>query len=94
MTTQLVTLQYNDQFSVNFTSEAWFNATTVAKQYGKRPNDWLSLESTKEYIKCLHAALFPEIALPENLVVKQNQLLKIQNGGSAEQKGSWFHPKL
>lgn len=94
MTTQLVTLQYNDQISVNFTSDAWFNATTVAKQYNKRPNDWLSLESTKEYIKCLHAALFPEIQLPEKMVIKQNQLLKTKTGSEENGGGSWFHPKL
>ena len=91
---QITTLQYNDQFQVNFTNDAFINATSIAKQFGKRPNDWLSLESTKEYIKCLHAALFTEIALPENLVVKENQLVKVQNGGTVESKGTWLHPKL
>jgi hypothetical protein len=94
MTTQSVTLQYNDQISVNFTNDAWFNATSIAKHYNKRPNDWLSLESTKEYIKALHTALFPEIALPEKMVTKQNQLVKTKTGGLADQQGSWFHTKL
>ncbi len=94
MTTQLVTLQYNDQFTVNFTNDAWFNATSIAKNYNKRPNDWLSLESTKDYIKCLHAALFPEIQLPEKMVIKKNQLLKTKTGSEENGGGSWFHPKL
>ena len=93
MSTQIVTLQYNN-LPVIFQSDAFINATTIAKQFGKRPNDWLSLESTKEYIKVLHAALFPEIALPENMVVKENQLVKVQNGGTIENKGTWLHPKL
>ena len=35
MTTQLITASYNDAISINFTSDAWFNATQVAKHFGK-----------------------------------------------------------
>jgi hypothetical protein len=88
------TFSYSDSVKVDFTSDAWFNATAVAKQFNKRPNDWLSLESTKEYVKCLHKALFPEIALPEKMVTEQNQLVRTKTGGIPGQQGSWFHPKL
>jgi KilA-N domain len=91
---QITTIQYSDQFAVGFTNDAWFNATAVAKNYDKRPNDWLSLESTKEYIMALHAALFPEIQLPEKMVIKQNQLLKTKTGSQENGGGAWFHPKL
>ncbi|ADE14126.1 KilA-N domain protein [Nitrosococcus halophilus Nc 4] len=38
---------------VQFTGEGWFNATAVAERYGKRPNDWLVLVSTQEYIAAI-----------------------------------------
>jgi hypothetical protein len=94
MNTSIITLQYNDQITVDFTKDAWFNATAVARNYNKRPNDWLNLESTKEYIWCLHHALFPEIELPEKMVIKQNQLLNTKTGSVENGGGSWIHPKL
>ena len=36
------------------------NATQMAKAFGKRPNDWLSLPSTKEFLD--------ELPIQENLV--------------------------
>jgi predicted nucleic acid-binding protein len=94
MTTSIITASYNNAITVSFTNDAWFNATEVAKQYDKRPNDWLSLESTKEYIMALHTALFPEIQLPEKMVIKQNQLLKTKTGSQENGGGAWFHPDL
>lgn len=89
MSTQLVIVQYNDTISVNFTQDAWFNATEVAKHFGKKPNEWLRLESTQDYINCV-----TEFQLRENPANEQNQLVitktgQIENGG-----GSWLHPKL
>jgi hypothetical protein len=52
-TNQLVTVQYNNEISIDFTSDAWFNATEVAAKFGKRPADWMRLASTQEYIDCL-----------------------------------------
>lgn len=91
---QITTLQYNDQFAVGFTNDAWFNATAVAKNYNKLPNEWLRLESTKEYIMALHAALFPEIQLRDYPVIKQNQLVRTKTGSQENGGGAWFHPKL
>lgn len=82
MNTSIVSLQYNDQISVSFTNDAWFNATDIAKQYGKRPVDWLALESTKEYIA----------NLCEIFKCEESSLLKTQRGKS--NGGSWFSPKL
>ncbi len=94
MTIQLISASYNDAVSVNFTPDAWFNATAVAANFGKRVNDWLNLDSTKDYIKRLHRAMFPNIQLPENMVIKKNQLLKIKGGAPSTGGGSWLHPKL
>lgn len=89
MTTQLITASYNDAITINFTSDAWFNATAVAKHFNKRSNDWLSLESTKEYISKLM-----EFQLPEKTVNEKTQLVRAKTGSIENGGGSWFHPKL
>jgi hypothetical protein len=94
MTTSIITASYNNSITVNFTNDAWFNATEVAKQYNKRPNDWLNLEGTKEYVLGLHRVLFPNSPLPVKMVAKENQLVRTVNGGKRGEFGSWFHPKL
>lgn len=88
--TDLVKANYQD-LAVSFTEEAWFNATAVAERFGKRPNDWLALESTKEYIA----------ALAEILKCEPKSLLKTKRGGNNKTNtrnsgngGTWFHPKL
>jgi len=45
-----ITLSYSDTLSVDFTDEAWFNATAVAKHFNKETNDWLIQRETVEYI--------------------------------------------
>jgi hypothetical protein len=35
--------------AVGFTEAGWFNATAAAERFGKRPVDWLALDSTQEY---------------------------------------------
>lgn len=87
---ELVKANYQN-LTVSFTEDAWFNATAVAERFGKRPNDWLSLDSTKEYIT----------ALAEILKVPKETLLKTKRGGNNKTNtrnsgngGTWFHPKL
>ncbi len=89
MTTNVITAPYNDAFSVSFTSEAWLNATAVAKHYGKLPGEWLRLDSTIEYIDCLC-----EFQLRDNPSFDKNQLTMIKKGSSVNGGGTWFHPKL
>lgn len=79
-----ITLPYNDALSVNFTSDAWFDATTVAKHFDKRPTDWLSLDSTNEYIANLCEIISSE----------KSSLLKIIRGGRGKSDSTWFHPRL
>ena len=93
MTNSIVTLQYN-YFPVMFQSDAWLNATTIAKSFNKLPNEWLRLDSTKEYIKCLQDMLFNEKALRDNPATEQNQLVITKTGGNPNEQGTWIHPKL
>lgn len=81
MSTSIIA-SYTDAISVSFNSEAWFNATSVANHFGKRPNDWLNLDSTKEYIAEL-SAFFN---------YQESSLLKTKAGRHGG--GTWFHPKL
>lgn len=89
MTNQLITASYSDAITINFTSEAWFNATEVANFFGKKANEWLRLDSTKEYIVKLG-----EFQLRENPAIKENQLVKTKTGSIQNGGGTWLHPKL
>lgn len=76
----LVVASYGD-LPVSFTDAGWFNATTVAAKYGKRPVDWLRSTDARQYIEAVCA---------EQKVQKSHLLSKRlgRNGGT------WFHPKL
>ena len=82
-TSNAVALQYED-LTVHFTGDAWFNATEAAEKYGKRPVDWLALDSTKDYIKSLKKAFRSE----------KSSLLNVKKGGRGKSDSTWFHPKL
>lgn len=89
MNTQLISVVYGDAIRVDFTETAWFNATTVAKQFNKLPHEWLRLDSTKGYIESLL-----KFHLRENPVNDKNQLVKTKTGKAENGGGTWFHPKL
>lgn len=79
--TSLVTADYQG-VSFSFQDDGWFNATTAAGKYGKKPNDWLKLDETKEYISVLSAI--------SN--TSQNRIWhKTKRGNNG---GTWLHPKL
>lgn len=79
----IITKTY-EGMEVDFTDEAWFNATAVAKRFGKRPVDWLKLEETKRYIA----------ALARRGKVTESHFALTRRGGRAGEAGTWFHPKL
>lgn len=69
---------------VPFTSEAFFNATLAAKPFGKQPRDWLKVEDNQAYIE----------AVKTRLLTEQHQLVRVVQGGTPEEQGTWLHPKL
>ena len=82
---QMIVKTYENEgllLNVQFTGEAFFNATVVAKAFGKQPRDWLTASSTKEYIDAIKGKTFLE----------ENQLVTVVNGGT--NPGTWLHPKL
>ena len=68
--------------NVSFTEAGFFNATAVAKTFGKQPRDWLTSKPTQDYIGAIKARTFLE----------ENQLVKVVVGGN--NPGTWLHPKL
>ncbi|NHZ36560.1 KilA-N domain-containing protein [Massilia rubra] len=81
MTAALVTAEYQG-VAFSFQDDGWFNATTAAGKYGKKPNDWLKLDETKEYISVLSSI--------SN--ASQNRIWhKTKRGNNG---GTWLHPKL
>ena len=83
----IITADFNG-FNVSFRNDAYINATAVAKQFGKMPKDFLKNEQTREYI----SALARHLSTRRKILVKENQLVIVQNGGN--NRGTWLHPKL
>ncbi len=79
----IVALDYQGLI-IPFNESGWFNATAAAAHFGKRPVDWLALDSTQEYIATLCDLLRSE----------KSSLLKVKRGGRGKQDATWFHPKL
>ncbi len=66
---------------IQFNDAGWFNATVAADKFGKRPVNWLELDSTDRYMASMSSAL----------KVDKSDLLDIKKGRSG---GTWMHPKL
>ena len=65
--------------------DLFFNATEIAKQFGKSPADFLRLESTQEYSDEILHEFQDGISRLENLV-------RVQHGG--KYRGTWMHKEL
>jgi len=63
-------------------NEMHFNATVIAKHFGKKPSDWLKTEPAKEYIDILSRR--------EN--IPYENLVRTVQGG--KNQGTWLHNKL
>jgi len=82
----VVPFHYQGQ-PVRFNSDGWINATDVSKRFGKRPNDWIALPSTAQYIEALNRHLFGDTGESGN-----DKLIVSRRGG--REQGTWLHPKL
>ena len=73
---------------VSFRADGYLNATAIATHFGKQPRDYLKTEQTQQYI----AALADFLSTKTKILVKENQIVNVKNGGS--ERGTWLHPKL
>jgi hypothetical protein len=58
--------------------ELWFNATEIAKAYGKQPSDYLRLDNTKKYID----------AVSFKYGISPNKIVDVRQG---KYGGTWLH---
>ncbi len=79
--TNLVRADYEGH-EVQFTGEAWFNATEAAEKRGKRLDKYMKAEGTEEYI----TALMEDPNTPT-----RGDLIKTKRGNNG---GTWMHPSL
>jgi hypothetical protein len=89
MQNQVVSASFNG-VPVSFSSDAYLNATEIAKQFGKRPVDFLKTEQAQEYIN----ALAQKLSEVKKITSKENQLVIVRKGGNKDLQGTWLHPKL
>jgi hypothetical protein len=85
----IVSLEYSGHL-MPYQDDGWFNATEAAKPFGKRPNDWLELQSTKDYIQAL--CEITGTSRTKWLKVKKGNFSDTGNSGNTQ--GTWLHPKL
>ncbi|WP_417283783.1 KilA-N domain-containing protein [Comamonas sp.] len=71
---------------ITIRNDGWFNATEAAKQFDRRPNDWLNLPGTKSYIAALQRAL--------NLATEKSGSKLYTTSSARGSAGTWMHPKL
>lgn len=93
----LVKAEYQS-LAVTFTEDAWFNATVVAERFGKRIQDWLDNQETKDYIAALDD--FHNHAKERDLSAGKSGIshagksriwVKAKRGKNG---GTWLHPDL
>jgi len=84
----LVKVDYNE-LAVSFTEDGWFNATKAAEKFGKRVDNWLRLDETKEYIAALERYRNPSEVRDSNTT--KNGFLRTRRGQNG---GTWLHPDL
>ncbi len=84
---EIITREY-EGIEIYFSSETnlniYLNATKTAKNFGKKPDDWLRTDQTKKYIK----------AVSDRFANMRNDLVIVKQGGKAEEQGTWIHKKL
>lgn len=95
--------------SIRFDESGWINATDIAKEFGKQPNDWLAQRDTVKYLCALSKAIGKGDFLREYSVIKEldgskpasrAKLLRLSKktglvvAKAGSGGGTWLHPKL
>lgn len=83
MSARIIPFDYEGQ-AVRFNADGWLHATEIAEHFGKRPNDWLNLPSTIEYLEALNRRTVTGSS--------GNAWCATKRGG--KNQGTWLHPKL
>lgn len=62
---------------------AMVNATQMAKPFSKRPNDWIGLQSTKDFMEAL--------SVTKNIGITSLLITKRGNFADKREQGTWMH---
>lgn len=91
MSTELMIKRF-EEVNVFFMEDGWFNASSVAKKFGKQPSDWLRLDVTKEYIQ----ELLLELSNTGNPRLDHQfiDIVQVKRGKPENGGGTWLHPEL
>lgn len=81
-----------EEVNVVFMLDGWFNATSVAKKFGKEVRHWLELPTTNSYISELLVELQP--GLNPRFALQRTDLIKVYKGSPENGGGTWLHPEL
>jgi hypothetical protein len=73
---------------VQFNLDGWINATRAAARFGKVPNEWLRLASTREYLEKLATRV------PVSNTGKSRITFVTSRRGNSPDSGTWIHPRL
>ncbi len=84
----IIARTYNN-FEIDFSTfeteeNIFINATKVAKQFNKKPDNWLRNQDVKDYI----------FALENRFSNLRNELVIVKQGGKPQEQGTWIHQKL
>lgn len=91
MKTDLMIKRFED-VNVFFMEDGWFNATSVAKKFGKLPADWIRLDTTNAYIQ----ELLAELSNTGNPIIEHQvtDIVQVKRGRPENGGGTWLHPEL
>lgn len=92
MNTNSLMIKRFEDINVFFMEDGWFNATSVAKKFGKEPYAWLRLDSTKAYIE----ELLLELSNTRNHGIERQviDVVQVKRGKPENGGGTWLHPEL
>ena len=76
--------------------KGYINATAIAKQFDKKPHDWLKYQPVQEYINALIERINTQddYNLLGTKSIGYDDLVITIHGGALGQHGTWLHPKL
>lgn len=75
--------------AVSFNTDGWINATEAARKWGKRPKNFLVLDSTIDYMREVAEELYADQELTKGQI--SALLVRVDRGRSG---GTWLHPEL
>lgn len=76
-------------------SDGYWNLTAMCQKYEKRVNDFLRLDSTKDFLKTFDDEGFADAGFPVTGLARIGKPIEIIKGGNDRSlQGTWGHPQV